>query len=454
MKTENTIHNDTLNLGNFNFSFKLKELEKMYYFINQEKYLDNINKYNFMSGDPIAYKAYPPAIKQIVKVLKKGNLYEYQPTNGNVNDKLIISKYLRNIGINACNQNITFTYSTTHAFNLIFECFGKQGDAIIIPTPNYGLFDFTPERYGLHVVPISLNINNNWLIDCDELEKTINFYNSNTKGSRVAFFYNMNPHNPTGKVMSENNKDILNELGALAIKYNFIIIDDLVYRDLTYDVKHMPVSISSFEKYFNNTISLFGISKSYNLAAIRSGFMVSNKKIATTIQNKIYHTMDSVSVINIKALTSAFNINNKKYYKKYFKKIMNMYLENYNLLRYLINGFDKANSAKEVKYKKIIKKYLSKSDYEYIFSGIKNIDFLDGLEEIESGFFALLKIKTNLNYYELFDKLFVEANVKVICGNSIMYTDNNEKIIRINFAVKQKDLVLGMLNFKKMIDNN
>ena len=133
---------------------------------------------------------------------------------------------------------------------------------------------------------------------------------------------------------------------------------------------------------------------------------------------------------------------------------MNMYLENYNLLRYLINGFDKANSANEVKYKKIIKKYLSKSDYEYIYSGIKNIDFLDGLEEIESGFFALLKIKTNLNYYELFDKLFVEANVKVICGNSIMYMDNNEKIIRINFAVKQKDLVFGMLNLKKMIDNN
>ena len=79
----------------------------------------------------------------------------------------------------------------------------------------------------------------------------------------------------------------------------------------------------------------------------------------------------------------------------------------------------------------------------------KKLGKSDLVEEIKEGLEA-----TGLESENEAKTSDVEANVKVICGNSIMYMDNNEKIIRINFAVKQKDLVFGMLNLKKMIDNN
>ena len=446
-----------IDLGDYNYSNEILELKNMYNYINQEKYLTNSNKYNFMSGDPINYKPYPPIIKHLNKTLKRKDLFEYQPSNGNITDKTVISTYLKNIGINANEDNIAFTYSTTHAFNLIFNCLGKSGDGIIIPAPNYGLFDFIPERYGLKVIPVPLKKEDNWLINIEEFEKKLKKFNEQNKDHKVKFFYNMNPHNPTGKVMSEKEIDIINKIGELSLKYNFYIIDDMIYRDLTYDNTKMPKPFSSIESYFNNSISLFGISKSYNLASLRSGLVVSSVKISNMFQNKIYHQMDSLSIINIQSLVSAFNINNKKEYKKYFSILKSRYMFNFEILKYLIEGINTESTLNLIsknKYIKIIKRILPKSDYKYALHETKKLSFVSKLEQIESGYFSLLSIKTNKNYYDLFDELFYKANIKAICGNSIMYPYNKEKVIRINFAVEPKMLILGIVELKKYLEKN
>lgn len=446
-----------IDLGNYDYSQEVLELKKMYDYINQEKYLPNENKFNFMSGDPINYKPYPPIIKHLKRTLKRKDLFEYQLSNGNKKDKTIISDYLKNIGINANEDNITFTYSTTHAFNLIFDCLGKSGDGIIIPSPNYGLFDFIPERYGLKVIPLTLKEDDNWLINIEDFEKELKKFNSQNKDFKIKFFYNMNPHNPTGKVMSAKDTDIIKKIGELSLKYGFYVIDDMIYRDLTFDNSKMPKPFSSIESYFNNTISLFGISKSYNLASIRSGLIVSNNKISNMIQNKIYHQMDSLSIINIQSLVSAFNVNNKKQYKKYFSNLKIKYMYNFEILKYLIEGIETKSTFKLIskdKYIKIMKKYISKEDYNFALHDTSKLSFVSNLEDIESGYFSLLSIKSNKNYYELFDELFNKANIKVICGNSIMYPNNEEKIIRINFAVELNVLIMGIIELKKYLEKS
>lgn len=446
-----------IDLGNYNYSPEVLELKKMYDYINQEKYLTNENKFNFMSGDPINYKPYPPIINHLKRTLKRKDLFEYQLSNGNKKDKTVISDYLNNIGINANEDNITFTYSTTHAFNLIFDCLGKSGDGIIIPSPNYGLFDFIPERYGLKVIPLPLKKDDNWLINIEDFEKELKNFNEQNQGFKIKFFYNMNPHNPTGKVMSDREINIINRIGELSLKYDFYIIDDMIYRDLTYDSSKMPKPFSSIASYFNNTISLFGISKSYNLASIRSGLIVSNNKISNMFQNKIYHQMDSLSIINIQSLVSAFDINNKKLYKKYFSNLKSKYMFNFEILKYLIEGINTTspfNLISKDKYMKIIKKYILKDDYKYALYNTSKLSFVSNLEKIESGYFSLLSIKSNKNYYDLFDELFNKANIKVICGNSIMYPYSQEKIIRINYAVETKTLILGIVGLKKYLEKS
>ncbi|MEG0994615.1 MAG: aminotransferase class I/II-fold pyridoxal phosphate-dependent enzyme, partial [Bacilli bacterium] len=79
---------------------------------------------------------------------------------------------------------------------------------------------------------------------------------------KVVAFLNMNPHNPLGKVMSVKNKDLIEKIGDICLEKGVFVIDDLIYRDLTFDQDNLALPMASYPKYFNNTISLFGLSKS------------------------------------------------------------------------------------------------------------------------------------------------------------------------------------------------
>ena len=126
-------------------------------------------------------------------------------------------------------------------------------------------------------------------------------------------------------------------------------------------------------------------------------------------------------------------------------------------MKYLVSGINESTNSNYIskkKYINFIKKFLNYDDYKFALNASSKLSFLPGLDKIDSGFFSLLKIKSNKNYYDLFDSLFEEANVKIICGNSIMFPNSNEKVIRINFAVDSKTLILGIVSLKKYLDKN
>ena len=84
---------------------------------------------------------------------------------------------------------------------------------------------------------------------------------------------------------------------------------------------------------FQNTISLFGLSKSYGMASLRSGFVVADEIIIHEIINKIFQTMDAVPAIIGEALKGAFNSSEyrNKEYKDYFTKLRQEYINRYKL---------------------------------------------------------------------------------------------------------------------------
>ena len=434
----------------------LLAVENMYNYINQQNYLKyRKDEYNLMTGDPLKYMPYKYSIKEAKKELKSELLFEYNQTSGSVKDKMSIIQYLKSINFSHSNinaYNCLFTYSTTHAYNLIFEVLAKNGDAIIIPKPNYGFFDFMPARYGLNVITIDLKCENDWFIDTKQLEALIIKYNNNSVG-KIKFFYNCNPHNPTGKIMGEKEIKIIKDLATLAQKYNFYIIDDLIYREICFN-NYYPVPMANYA--FDNTISLLGLSKCFGLASLRSGIVVGNRNIIKLINDKIFHTLDSISTLNIALVRGAFNVNHKKYYKKYFNNLNKKYRKKINLLQNLIYG------SEDFSFNKKLKKILGYKKAQMLRNGIKEIGFIEKLDNIQSGFFALLnfsylKDKTYKNIkikseYELFDILYNYANVKIICGTSIMWPNKNMFVGRINFAVSDSDLIKSFYNFKILLN--
>ena len=308
-------------------------------------------------GNPTNFKPFPLSIKRMKESLDHSLMFKYPYTEGDDNIRKVLLDYVEELGFindhpysyediddkGLCVHNITFLPSTSIAFNYIINIIAKPGDVILIPGPNYGLFTIRAERAGAEVEILPLSKEDNWLVNPEKLAAKIDDINESLqkvynrrKGyvPRVVAFLNTNPSNPTGKVMGEEEAKRLEAISKVCLERGTFVIDDLVYRDLVFDEKNIAKPISTIPGSFRNTISLFGLSKSYGLASLRAGFVVADEIIIRELINRIFQGMDSAPDIVGQALAGAYNITEerKKVYNEYFTELRDIYRYKYNLL--------------------------------------------------------------------------------------------------------------------------
>ncbi len=121
----------------------------------------------------------------------------------------------------------------------------------------------------------------NWDFRIEELEKLIK---KNTKLIIINF-----PHNPTGSYLTIKQ---LNDIISLAEKNNLYIFSDEMYHKLIDDsTKELP----PISDLYNKGISLWGTSKSFGLAGLRTGWIVSQD---TVFLKKVVAFKDYLSICN------------------------------------------------------------------------------------------------------------------------------------------------------------
>ena len=286
----------------------------------------NISSRSLGGGSPMKTPAFSLCKEALIDIISNDELSEYPMAAGDEQSRKIILDYLKQEGFKSesglTEDNIIFTVSSTHAFNIISSIIARPYDVILMTGPNYGLFTFVPERAsGATVEILPLSEEDNWYVNplklsarIDEINKTLKEKYGDSLGyiPKVVAFLNENPHNPLGKVMNENNRQILEGIGNVCLSKGVFVIDDLIYRDLTYDRSNLAKPMGSYEKFFDNTITITGLSKSYGLASIRSGMVVANEVIIRAIRNKIFQTMDSSPVLQGRALAGAFNATDRR----------------------------------------------------------------------------------------------------------------------------------------------
>ena len=436
------------------------------YVLENDK-IKNIKSRSLGGGSPMKTEPFPLCKEKIIEALDS-DLSEYPMAAGDEESRKIIAEYLKEEGFKSYSgvseDNIIFTVSTTHAFNLISSIIARPYHVILMTGPNYGLFTFVPERAsGATVEILPLSEEDDWYVNPLKLSNRIDEINKKLKEKykdtlnytpKVVAFLNENPHNPLGKVINENNKEILEDIGDVCLNKGVFVIDDLIYRDLTFDRDNLAKPMGSYEKYFDNTITITGLSKSYGLASIRSGMIVANEIIIRGIRNKIFQTMDSSPVLQGYALAGAFNTTEKRKedYLNYFNPIINEYKYRLELLKALINGID---SVEDLKIKKDIEKDIKNYGFGYdlnkIYEGIPGVDFAKKTLP-ESGFFeildfSLLKNKVGENgriisdEKELLKYMYEEEKIKLILGQSISWPNQEQLIGRVTTALSREDLV-------------
>ena len=432
------------------------------------------------SGNPTKYPPFPMAIDEMKKSLDS-YMYKYPYTEGSDDIRKVLLDYIEKEGfINTtpynysdiddnglCVHNITFLPSTSITFNMVVSIISKPGDVVLVTGPNYGLFTIRAERAGAEVEILPLSKEDHFLVNpeklankIDEINESLQKVYNRRKGyiPRVVAFVNANPNNPTGKVMGEKNASLLKEIGEVCLKRGVFIIDDLVYRDLTFDADNLAKPIATIPGMFRNTISLFGLSKSYGMASLRAGFVVADEVIIRELINRIFQGMDSAPDIVGRALAGAFNVRPERdaIYQDYFSKLRIIYQEKYQLLKALVEGID---SIKDISAKKKIQEKISNqiSDpvlLEQALEGLPYTKFPDNLEP-ESGFFAILDftkvrgmkyknmiINTERDLLTFFYRTY---RTRFLVGQSISWPYPNELVGRVTFAIED-NLIISALS--------
>ncbi len=431
---------------------------------------------NLGGGNPMKYEPFQPAIEEMIKSLRDGEMYKYPYTEGDDRIRQQLLNYIEQEGFiniepydyediddkGLSVHNITFLPSTSIAFNLIVNIISKPGDVILIPGPGYGLFTIRAERAGAEVEILPLEKEDNFLVNPEKLANAIDEINNSLQRvynrrhgyvPRVVAFLNANPNNPTGKVMGEKETELLKEIGQVCLERGVFVIDDMVYRDITFDENNIAKPIATIPGMFKNTITLFGLSKSYGMASLRAGFLIADEIIIREVINRIFQEMDSSPDIVGRALMGAFNATKERndYYKKYFSDVRKIYIERYKILKALVEGIDSLPKEEQSPIIDKIAQYIpSKSKLNKMLKGLPYTKFPDNLEP-EAGFFAILDftelkgkyfqgnpIKTEKDLLEFFYKT---NRLRFLIGQSISWPYPKELVGRITFALEEKELV-------------
>ena len=235
---------------------------------------------DFSMGNPDG-KTPQHIIDKLCESANKDKTSGYSTSMGIYKLRLAICNwYKRKYNVNLDPENeVVATMGSKEGFVNLARAIINPGDVAIVPTPAYPIHTQAFIIAGGNVAKMPLAYSEKFELDenqfFENLHKTLNESIPRPKYVVVNF-----PHNPT-TVTCE--KSFYERLIATAKKERFYIISDIAYADLTYDNYKTP-SILEIEGAKDVAVETYTLSKSYNMAGWRVGFVVGNKRLVSALK--------------------------------------------------------------------------------------------------------------------------------------------------------------------------
>jgi alanine-synthesizing transaminase len=169
-----------------------------------------------------------------------------------------------------------------------------RGDTVLVPNPSYPIHIYGPVIAGADIRQVQLTPDVDFFA---ELEHTIKLSFPKPKMLILNF-----PANPTAQCVE---LPFFEKIIDLAREHGIWVVNDLAYADICFDGWKAP-SIMQVPGARDVAVEFFTMSKSYNMAGWRIGFMVGNKDLVHALSRiKGYHdygTFTPIQVASIAAL--------------------------------------------------------------------------------------------------------------------------------------------------------
>ena len=172
-----------------------------------------------------------------------------------------------------------------------------RGDTVLVPDPSYPIHIYGAVIAGADIrsVPVG-NMDDGGVDFFAELEKAIRGSYPKPKMMVLGF-----PSNPTAQCVE---LPFFERVIALAKKHEILVVHDLAYADIVYDGYTAP-SIMQVKGAKDVAVEFFTLSKSYNMAGWRVGFMVGNADLVHALARiKSYHDYGSFTPVQVAAIAA------------------------------------------------------------------------------------------------------------------------------------------------------
>lgn len=171
------------------------------------------------------------------------------------------------------------TPGVVFALAMAVKAYTKPGDGVLIQQPVYYPFSEVIEDNGRKIVssPLYLGEDHRYHIDFADFEKKL-------VEERIRLFFLCSPHNPVGRVWSEEE---LIKLGDLCLKHDVVVVSDEIHQDFVFKGKH-HVFTNLKKEYEQIGIVCTSPSKTFNLASLMlSNIFIPNPELRAKFRKEV-----------------------------------------------------------------------------------------------------------------------------------------------------------------------
>ncbi|MBF2058039.1 MAG: aspartate aminotransferase [Cyanobacterium sp. T60_A2020_053] len=219
-------------------------------------------------GNPDGF-APEPIIESAKQALSVSHYHGYPPFEGTANFRTAIANWYQrryNVELSPDNEALPLLGSKEGLSHLALA-YVNPGDTVIVPSPAYPAHYRGPAIAGANIYAPRLTAENNWLIDFSAIPEDV--------ARRTKIIYFNYPNNPTTATAP---RAFYEEAVAWAQHYEVMLVHDLAYAELAFE-GYEPTSLLEVKGAKEIGVEFHTLSKTYNMAGWRVGFVVGNSDI-------------------------------------------------------------------------------------------------------------------------------------------------------------------------------
>lgn len=210
-----------------------------------------------------------PVVEAAIAALQNPSNHGYPPFEGTASFRRAITQwYKRRYDVELDpNGEVLPLLGSKEGLTHLAIAYINPGDLILVPTPAYPAHFRGPIIAGGKVHSLILKPENDWLIDLAAIPDSV--------AQQAKILYFNYPSNPTAATAP---REFFEEVVAFARKYEIMLVHDMAYAELAFD-GYQPTSLLEIPGAKEIGVEFHTMSKTYNMAGWRVGFVVGNGQI-------------------------------------------------------------------------------------------------------------------------------------------------------------------------------